>query len=105
MTNQSEKAKANLRRWHAETPRPILDLTANRCGLTLRCKCTVDTLQLDLDIVGLGLGTNRELGTLSLSTRDGVLEGDVSNEPSTDCEWVVIRGANGSACSFLEDKG
>lgn len=48
MSNPSEKARANLWRWHTAKPRPIPDLTASRCGLTLRCKCTVDTLQQDI---------------------------------------------------------
>ena len=103
MTNPSEKARTNLWRWHTAKPRPILDLTASRCGLTLRCKCTVDTLQQD--IVELGLGTSRELGTLSFSTRDDVLEADVAIDPPPDREWVLIRSANGSVCSFLEHTG
>ncbi len=83
-------------------PRPVLDLTAGRCGLTLRCKCTVDTLHLD--IVELGLGESRELGTLSFSMRDDMLVADASGEPPTDGEWILIRSADGSVISFLEHK-
>ena len=94
-----QRAQAILSRW-SQSPDLVLDLIANRCGLTLRCKCTVDTIHED--IVKLGLGERGELGSLSFSTRNDILVADGAGEPESDRDWLLICSAEGRVCSFLQ---